>query len=108
MGELYLSILSASQASIAPVMSFFVILYSLFSLYAYMGLPHPRFIQVSQSYFAATKLSAFCLGYLFDAFCYGTFNQWGDLSFLLMTILITFDALVGFNHLLSVQHAQTT
>lgn len=105
--ELYLGILSASSTSIAPVISGFVILYSVFSLYSFLGLPQVKAIQVSQSYFAATKLSAFCIGYLFDAICYGSFSAEKDSSFALLTVVLTFDAVIGFNHLVSEHHIET-
>lgn len=104
--ELYLGILSVTSTLVAPIMSSFVILYSLFSLYSYFGLPTIKVIQVSQSYFAATKLSAFCLGYLFDSICYGSFQASQDLSFALMTLVLTFDALYGFNNLVSQEHVE--
>lgn len=105
--ELGLGILSTTNTGVAPIISAFVVLYSLCSLYSFTGLPTIKAIQVSQSYFAATKLSAFCLGYLFDAVCFGSFSAEKDISFTLMTAVLTFDALIGFNHLVSQLHSET-
>jgi len=67
MMEIYLSILSAVSTTVAPVMSCFAVVYSLVSLYSYLGLPSNKPLDIMKSYFASFKVSAFLLGYHFDA-----------------------------------------
>jgi hypothetical protein len=56
---------------------------------------------MSQSYFATLKLAAVSLGYLFESFRNGGFNC--EISFLLMTLVLTFDAFLGYSLIASRQ-----
>lgn len=87
--------MSSVNTNVAPIMSILVVIYSICCLHAYLGLPSIKYIDVSQSYFATTKLSAICLGYMFDAICQNKFEN--EYSYSLMTLLLTLDALYGFN-----------
>jgi hypothetical protein len=93
--ELYLSIMSSVHSQLAPVFSMFVALYAIFSLYSFFGLPNSKAVVMSQSYLATLKLSAIGLGYLFESFRNGTFNY--EISFLLMTLVLTLDAFLGYS-----------
>jgi hypothetical protein len=66
-------------------------------MYCYLDLPSPKLVKMSQSYFAAFKLSAFCIGHLFDALAN---QQKVDAYFAIMTIVITLDAYVSYNYLM--------
>jgi hypothetical protein len=95
--ELYTAVMSAISTSIAPVMSILVCLYSFLSLLCFLDIPCSKLVKMSQSYFAAFKLSAFCLGYLFDGFAT---NQGFDFSYTLLTLVITADAYLSYYCLL--------
>lgn len=99
--ELYLSIMAAVHSELAPVFSVFVTIYALFSLYSFFGLENSKAVLMSQSYFVTLKLAAVSLGYLFESFRNGGFNY--EISFLLMTAVLTFDAFLGFSMLASRQ-----
>jgi hypothetical protein len=92
--ELYLSIMSAVHSELAPVLSVFVAMYALFSLYSFFGLKNEKFVLMSQSYAVTLKLAAVSLGYLFESFRNGGFSF--EISFILMTTVLVFDALLGF------------
>lgn len=77
----------------------FVTLYAILSLYSYFGLPNSKAVVMSQSYLASLKLAAVGLGYLFESFRNGTFNY--EISFLLMTFVLTVDAFLGYSMLAS-------
>jgi len=96
--ELYLSIMSAVHSQIASVFSIFVAIQAVFALYSFFGLPNHRFVLISQSYFATLKVAAVALGYLFECVRNGVFNE---ISFFLMTVVLTFDAFLGFALLVS-------
>ena len=97
MVELYFAILSTVTSKISPALGLLVTAYALLSFYAYLGLPSHKLVNMSQSYFASAKLAALCLGFLFDSILSGAFSK--EYSFTIMTLLITFDAVLGFNHL---------
>lgn len=92
--EIYLSIMSAVHSELAPVFSVFVTIYALFSLYSFFGLKNEKLVLMSQSYIASLKLAAISLGYLFESFRNGGFSF--EISFILMTSVLIFDALFGF------------
>jgi hypothetical protein len=92
--ELFSAIMSAATTHIAPIMSILVCIYSVLSLYCFFDLPSSKLMKMSQSYFAGFKLSAFCLGYLFDA---AATNQGFEMYFTMMTLLITADAYLSYN-----------
>lgn len=54
---------------------------------------------MSQSYAVALKLAAVSLGYLFESFRTGGFSM--EISFMLMTAVLIFDALLGFSLIVS-------
>jgi hypothetical protein len=93
--ELYFSIMSAVHSELAPVFSVFVTIYALFSLYSFFGLYNEKLVLMSQSYIASLKLAAISLGYLFESFRNGGFSF--EISFILMTSVLIFDALLGFS-----------
>jgi hypothetical protein len=99
--ELFLAVMSSVRTEVAPTLSLIIALYTTLSIYSYFGLPTNKIVDVSQSYFAATKLSAFFLGYLFDSICSGSFKN--EVYFTLLTILVTLDASQGFHYLVSKQ-----
>ena len=99
--ELFLAVMSSVRTEVAPTLSLIIALYTTLSIYSYFGLPTNKIVDISQSYFAATKLSAFCLGYLFDSICSGSFNN--EVYFTLLTILVNLDASQGFHYLVSKQ-----
>ena len=79
-------------------MSALTLFYSMASLYTYMGLKTNKFIDISQSYFAAFKLSAFLIGYLFDESL--PINYRFEFSYFMMTLILTIDAYYGFYKLI--------
>lgn len=89
---IYTSIISAVESPIAPVLSLFVTFYALMSLYNYFGLNDHAFIDASASYFAAAKLGLITLGYTADSLI---MTGAVDFSFLLMTVILCFDAFQG-------------
>ena len=91
--ELYAGIMSTISTSISPVISILVSIYSLLSLICYLDIPCSKLAKMAQSYFASFKLSAFCLGYLFDGFAT---KQAFEFSYTLMTIVITADAYLSY------------
>jgi len=91
--------MSTVHSQLAPVFSMFVTLYTIFSLYSYFGLPNSKAVVMSQSYLATLKLAAIALGYLFESFRNVWFNY--EVSFLLMTFLLTVDAFLGYSMLVS-------
>ena len=97
--ELYLSIMSAVHSELAPVFSMFVTLYALFALYSFFGLENSKSVVMGQSYLATLKLAAVALGYLFESFRNGGFNC--EISFLLMTAVLVFDAFLGYSMIAS-------
>ena len=97
--ELYLSIMSAVHSELAPVFSIFVALYAAFSLYSFFGLENQKLVLMSQSYFVTLKLAAVSLGYLFESIRTGGFSF--EISFILMTAVLTFDALLGYSLIVS-------
>lgn len=92
--QLFFAILACVHSNVAPVLSFLIAMYALFSIYCYFGLKNFKTVSMCQSYFAATKLSAFALGYGFDSLAAGTSIE---MSFLMMTLLISADAFLGFS-----------
>lgn len=93
--ELYFSILSAAHSSIAPVFSVFVAIYAAFSLYSFFGIENHKSVLMSQSYIVSLKLAAVALGYLFESIRNGGIQF--ELSFILMTVVLVFDALLGYS-----------
>ena len=91
--EFYFAVMGSVKSEIAPVLCGFIGLYSLASIYAFFGLMNVRIVNMCQSYFAATKLSALALGYIFDSLANG---QQFSATFFIMTLLISFDAFLGF------------
>ena len=89
--------MSAATTNIAPTMSILVCVYSTLSLYAYFDLPSSKLVKMWQSYFASFKLSAFCLGYLFDSL---SSHQGLEFYYCLMTAVITIDAYISYNYLI--------
>ncbi len=91
--EFYLAMMSCVKSDVAPVLSGVIALYSLASMYTFFGLKSFKSVNMCQSYFMGTKLSALALGYFFDSLANGSsFST----IFFMMTILITFDAFLGF------------
>jgi hypothetical protein len=78
-------------------MSVLVAVYASLSLYCFFDLPSSKLMKMSQSYFASFKLSAFCLGYLFDAL---SSNQSIEFYFIVMTLIITADSYLSYNYLM--------
>jgi len=78
-------------------MSLIVVLYSVVSLVSYLGLTDYKILNMFQSCLSATKISALCIGYRFDALS----SQHGQVEyyFTLMTVFITIDAFFGFEEL---------
>lgn len=97
--EIYLSVLSAARSEIAPVFSVFVAMYAFFSLYSFFGIENSKFVLMSQSYAVALKLAAVSLGYLFETFRNDGFKL--EISFILMTAVLVFDALLGYSLIVS-------
>lgn len=93
--ELYFAIMSSVHTTVAPIFSVIVTFHALFGIFCYFGLNSSKFIQVCQSYCATYKLSAIALGYLFEHIVRQGFNF--EISFLLMTLVLTFDAFLGFS-----------
>ena len=91
--QMYFALLSMVHSNVAPVLSFLIAVYALFSIYCYFGIKNFKVISMCQSYMAATKLSAVALGYLFDSLVSG--NSF-EFSYFMMTALITADAFLGF------------
>lgn len=99
--ELYLSIMSTVHSKIASVFSIFVAIYALCALYSFFGIKNHKLVLMNQSYFTTLQFAAISLGYLFESVRIGAFNY--ELSFLLMTAVLTFDAFLGFAMLSSRQ-----
>lgn len=95
--EIFFSLISVATTKIAPVMSALALFYSMASFYTYMGMPTNKFIDVSQSYFAVFKLSAFLIGYLFDESL--PIDYRFEFSYFMMTLILTIDAYYGFYNL---------
>jgi hypothetical protein len=91
--------MSVVTTHIAPLMSAFTVYYSLASLYSYLGLKTTKFLDFSQSYFVAFKLSAFLIGYLFDESVLISYRF--EFNYLMMTLLLTVDAFYGFYQLIT-------
>lgn len=91
--QLFFAILACVHSSVAPVLSFLIAAYAILSIYCYFGLKNFKTVSMCQSYFAATKLSAFALGYAFDSLAASSSIE---ISFMMMTVLITLDAFLGF------------
>lgn len=91
--EFYFSVMGCVKSEIAPVLCGLIALYSVASMYTFFGLKENKIVNMSQSYFAATKLSALALGYFFDSLVGG---EAFSINFFIMTILISFDAFLGF------------
>ncbi len=89
--QLFLSLMSAATTEIAPVLSITSVFYTILSLYSFSGLPCSKFVDLSTSYFASFKLSAFLLGYLFDAMLVGKV----EVCYTLLTIMVTAEAYYG-------------
>jgi hypothetical protein len=102
--ELYLSIMSSIHSEVAPVFSVFVAIYAAFSLYSFFGLPNNKMVLMTQSYLAGLKLAAIALGYLFESVRVNGLNF--EISFTLMTVVLTFDAILGYSLLASRQDFQ--
>jgi hypothetical protein len=84
----------------APVFSIFVTLYSLSSLYAYFGVS--EHLDAFQSYFASTKLTLVAFGFAADYMIRNVgYGSGLSYSFVLMTLLLAFDALYGVSIYLS-------
>ena len=95
---IYTSIICAIESSISPVLALFVTFYSLMSLFNYFGIKESSIVDASASYFAVCKLSLLALGYTADSLIIsGTV----DLSFLVMTLVLCFDAFYGLSVYLS-------
>lgn len=92
--EIYCSILSAVHSNLAPVFSVFVTIYALTALFSFFGLRNAKAVAMSQSYIVSLKLAAVALGYLFESFRNGGFTY--EISFIAMTALLIFDALLGY------------
>jgi hypothetical protein len=103
LGLFSLSILSFSTTTIAPITSLIATLYSLLCLYSFLGcLPKSVIVDLCQSNFAATKLVAFLLGYLFDSCARGDLilgsREW---PYITMTLMMGADAVYGLHQLLA-------
>lgn len=70
------------------------LLYAVTSLYSFFGFKTTKFIDVSQSYFASFKLSAFLLGYFFEKSL--PISYYFEFNFAMMTFLLIIDAYYGF------------
>lgn len=92
--ELYFALMSAIHTSVAPIFSIIVAIHALFSMACYFGINSSRFVQICQSYAATYKLSAIALGYLFDHIVQHGFGF--EFSFLMMTLVLSFDAFLGY------------
>lgn len=99
--ELYLSIMSAVHSEIASVFSIFVAIYALCALYSFFGIQNSKLVLMNQSYLTTLQFAAISLGYLFESVRVGAFHY--EISFLLMTAVLTFDAFLGFAMLISRQ-----
>jgi hypothetical protein len=97
--EIYFSLMSVVTTQLAPLMSAFTLYYSLTSLYSYLGLKTTKFLDFSQSYFVAFKLSAFLIGYLFDESVPISYRF--EFNYFMMTLLLTVDAFYGFYQLIT-------
>ena len=92
--------MSSVNTLIAPNLSLIVIAYSLLSLYSFLGLSGFFGLNILTSYFTGLKLSAFCLGYYFDALFTQSISNI-DLSYTFMTLLISTDSIIGFFYYLT-------
>lgn len=95
---IYTSIVCAVESSIAPVLSVFVALYAAMSIYNYFGLEENSFVNFSTSYFAVSKLALLALAYGSDSLLS---SGRIDLSYLVMTAVLCFDAFYGLSFYLS-------
>jgi hypothetical protein len=97
--QLFLGLMSSATTEIAPLLSIICVIYTVLSLYSFLDPVGTKFIDLSTSYFASFKLSAFCLGYLFDAYTIGRL-EW---FYSLLTLVITCDAYYGLYKLIEEQ-----
>lgn len=95
---IYTSIISAVESTIAPVLSVFITFYAMMSLYNYFGIKEDAFVDACASYFAASKLALFALGYAADSFIV---NGTIDISYVIMTVVLCFDVFYGLSVYLS-------
>lgn len=91
--ELYFAILAAVHSSIAPFFSVLVAIHAVCGIYSFFGIPTHRFVLIGQSSWAALQLACVALGYLYGSYVSGFHFE---ISFVAMTILLAFDAFLGF------------
>jgi hypothetical protein len=100
----YTSIICAIESSVSPVLALFVTFYALMSLSNYFGICEHVVIDTSASFFAVLKLSLLALGYSADSL---VMRGSVDLSFIIMTVLLCFDAFYGLSVYLSAPQFMT-
>jgi hypothetical protein len=92
LGMVYASIMCAIESSMAPILSLFVTFYGLCSIYNYFEFEENTIVNVSASYFAVSKLTLLALAASADRLI-STGSI--DISFVVMSALLCFDAFYG-------------